>query len=383
MRVLWITQSYRWTFGGIQVYTTNVLKELDRTVDLKILAEASDWLPRLSFSECVWTTGLGRPETEAEFTSNCELLTNTIGSWQPNLIHFGDAGLAVYNLCLDPNTIPTVATVHGNDLSNPWQRSGDGSCPSFQIASGLSICRRIITLSRYCERLCTGKNIPTPVSVIDSGIDKQTFRPLKINRQGMLAMYRIPADVPIILTAGRVISRKGHAVVLEALRRLSKPFHWVIVGESKGEAEVLLTTAHEYGLQDCITFIGGIAQQDLARLYNACDLFVFTPIEIATETGVDGEGFGLVLLEASATGLPVISSNISGCREAVVDGETGILVPAGDPESLAAAIIAVLGDEVLMARMSQAAIKHASRYPTWGTYVSELQQVYESVVQSP
>lgn len=375
LRVLWITQGYRWIHGGVQVYTGNVLRELNQVVDLKIISEKSPWLPELSNADYVWTTGLGRPQSNDEWHRNRELLRQTVVEWEPHVIHYGDAGLAAYNSYMYLRKFPVVATIHGNDLSKPWQKVPGESAVN-RIVSGLSSCRRLITLSEYVKRLCRTAGINTPVSIIRPGTDTEIFKPLNIDRLAVLERYSITGDVPVILTAGRIIPRKGHALVLDALRLLSQPFHWLIVGESKGEAEVIRETALKYGLEEHITIVDGVGQRELASLYNACDLFVFTPIEIASEETLDTEGFGLVLFEASATGLPVISSDISGCREAVVNGETGLLVPAGNPKILAEAIRELLNNKKLREQMTKAGILHIRHLGSWRKYVNELLNIY-------
>jgi phosphatidylinositol alpha-1,6-mannosyltransferase len=201
---------------------------------------------------------------------------------------------------------------------------------------------------------------------------------MQVNRTEIAAQYGLPTDVPIVLTAGRVIPRKGHSTILEALCLLSRPVHWLVVGEDKGEVHVIKERASVLRKTDSVTFVGALPQTELSRLYNACDIFVSMPFEIAHEETVETEGFGLVLYEAAACGRPVITSDVAGCREAVVNKKTGLLVKPGDPQQLALAIESLLSDEISRARMSRAAKAHVHEIGSWHQYVLGLMKLYRT-----
>jgi Glycosyl transferases group 1 len=138
-----------------------------------------------------------------------------------------------------------------------------------------------------------------------------------------------------------MVARKGHRTVLEAHRRLPFPAHWLIVGDGPCREEIQSMT-QDLGLSGQVTFLGRISDGDLLALYNACDIFVLTPEEQRWDRWLDSEGFGLVFHEAGACAKPVVGSNVSGCSEAVRHNMSGILLPPGDPVSLAQALARIL-----------------------------------------
>lgn len=156
----------------------------------------------------------------------------------------------------------------------------------------------------------------------------------------------------LVLTSGRLVVRKGFdtaiAAVLE-LRRRGRRVRLVIAGDGP-EAERLRRSAGESGDAGAIAFVGQPDDPEMAGLLAAADLFVMTPRGI----GPDVEGFGIVYLEANAFGKPVIGSRSGGVPEAVVDGQTGLLVPPNDVNALADAMERLLADRELSARLGEA-----------------------------
>jgi phosphatidyl-myo-inositol dimannoside synthase len=141
-----------------------------------------------------------------------------------------------------------------------------------------------------------------------------------------------------LITVSRIVPNKGIDVVLRALAILDKkniPFHYVIAG-SGPERESLEELALHLGLNDRVEFTGYVPEESKWPLLHAADLFVMpsrvNPME-------QHEGFGIAFLEAAACGIPSIGSNAGGIPDAVIDGETGILVEPDSAEKLADALI--------------------------------------------
>lgn len=158
-------------------------------------------------------------------------------------------------------------------------------------------------------------------------------------------------DVPTIITVGRYAPQKDHATLLRAFAivRRQSPARLVLIGQGplRAELEVL---ADELGIRSDVRFAGW--QPNPFAWLARSDLFVLSSRY---------EGFGNVIVEAMACGLPVVSTDCpSGPREILRDGEAGELVPVGDPEALAAAMLAVLADPDRRARL---AAQSAARAP--------------------
>jgi glycosyltransferase involved in cell wall biosynthesis len=146
-----------------------------------------------------------------------------------------------------------------------------------------------------------------------------------------------------LVTVGRLQAPKDAVTLIRALAALrERPFEALLVGDGPDrpavEEEIRLL-----GLEPAVELAG--ERNDVPELLATADLFVLSS---------HSEGLPLSILEAMAAGLPVVASNVGGVPEAVVDGDTGLLVPPSDPQSLAAAIDRLLGDPALRRRLGQA-----------------------------
>lgn len=185
--------------------------------------------------------------------------------------------------------------------------------------------------------------------IIPSGVDLERFHP---------DLPPLPDPVPelaTILFLGRLDPRKGLSVLLKALPavRRSIDARLVVVG-SGPEAKTARRLVRKLEIEDRVIFAGTASPEDLPRYYAGCDVYC--------SPALGGESLGIVLLEAMACGRPVVASNIPGYDETVRDGVEGLLVPPGDPESIARALIQVLTDRNLSRRLASAGIERAREY---------------------
>jgi phosphatidylinositol alpha-1,6-mannosyltransferase len=157
-----------------------------------------------------------------------------------------------------------------------------------------------------------------------------------------------------ILTVARLVESKAHETVIRALPKILAAFPdatYRIVGTGPREG-ALRAVAAECGVSGNVIFQGGAGEEELAGFYRDCGVFVMTSREIPERGEV--EGFGIVFLEAGASGKPVVGSRSGGIPDSVEDGVTGILVGENDPEGTAAAVIKLFSDHDLADRMGQA-----------------------------
>ena len=168
----------------------------------------------------------------------------------------------------------------------------------------------------------------------------------------------------VVLTVGRLHPRKGQLVTLEALLALPAElrarveYRMVGTASRPGYERLLRVAAAKADFP--VVFLGDVADSTLESVYAAADIFALTSID----HGHSVEGFGLVYLEASAHGLPVIANRVGGVPEAVEDGVTGLLVPPHRPVELTAAFARLLTDGALRARLGAAGPEWARRH-TW------------------
>jgi glycosyltransferase involved in cell wall biosynthesis len=162
-----------------------------------------------------------------------------------------------------------------------------------------------------------------------------------------------------VLSVGAVVPRKGFDVLVAALAALTNlPWRLTIAGDLTRDAKAaasLHTEISHHGLTNRIAVLGAISSEQLATLYDTADLFVLSSYF---------EGYGMAYSEALAHGLPIIGTNAGAIAETVPD-DAGLLVNAGDPAALAAALRRVITDPPLRRQLAEAALVAARYLPTW------------------
>ena len=162
------------------------------------------------------------------------------------------------------------------------------------------------------------------------------------------------AEVPLILTVGRLVQKKGFSDLVDALGILKDrgtPFRAIFVGGGPEKAN-LTAQIEKLGLTQQVTLLGVVSQETLVGIYKEATVFTL-PCRILDDG--DRDGIPNVLMESMATGLPVVTTPISGIPEVVRGGENGLLVPERDPSALASALDLLLRDEGLRLRLGAAA----------------------------
>jgi phosphatidylinositol alpha-1,6-mannosyltransferase len=271
--------------------------------------------------------------------------------------------------------LPYVVYTHGNEILAILGEEGsraDGS-----IAGGfLRGASRVVAVSRFTAGLCEQAGVdPSRIDVVNPGCDLDRFSP---GHADPALRRRLLGDRPhdrVIVTTGNLVARKGHDMVIRALPRVREivpDLTYLIVGDGphRGELETLSTAV---GVRDRVVFAGRAADADLARVYALADVFVMASRERREDRDV--EGFGLVYLEASACGKPIIGGRSGGVPEAVVDGVTGLLVDPSDPGDIARALISVLTDPAYAARLGAGGRARVVREFTWARAADRMHAV--------
>jgi glycosyltransferase involved in cell wall biosynthesis len=210
-------------------------------------------------------------------------------------------------------------------------------------------------------------------SVIPYGIDAPSFA-LRDDEGPHVEELRRHHAPGMILFVGVLRPYKGLEVLLRAMTEVAQA-HLVIVGldPERGRAVGL---AARLGLLGRVSFAGVVSESRLRVLLHACDLLVLPSLDRR-------EAFGIVQLEAMACGKPVVSSDLpTGVRSVNHDGETGLLVPPGNAEALAAAISRLLTDSTLRARLGQTARERVIREFSVERMVKQTTEVYSQLVPS-
>lgn len=180
--------------------------------------------------------------------------------------------------------------------------------------------------------------------VVRCGVDLAVFKPDELAREDA-------SSRPLrIASVGSLQEYKGHDVLIRAvaeLRERGVDVHCEILGGGPLE-DVLLGLTHDLSVSDRVILLGGLARDDVISALGRADVFCLASRRVASGRM---EGVPVAIMEASGMGLPVVSTNLSGVPEVVVDGETGFLVPPEDPVALADALEKLDGDDQLRVRM--------------------------------
>jgi rhamnosyl/mannosyltransferase len=208
--------------------------------------------------------------------------------------------------------------------------------------------------------------------IVPFGIDPEGFA-LRDGEEAEVEQWRASYRDRIVLFVGVLRHYKGVDVFLHALTRLQA--HAVIVGEGP-MAQEWRHLAERLGVADRATFLGKISDAERRILLHACEVLVLPSIDRR-------EAFGIAQLEAMACGKPVVSSDLpTGVRFVNRDGETGLLVPPGNPEALAAAVSRLLTDSTLRMRLGQTARERVIRDFSVERMVKQTIEVYSQLVPS-
>lgn len=239
-----------------------------------------------------------------------------------------------------------VIYTHGEEVS----REEEGAMANLR-GTFLRHCHGIVAVSLFCKSAIVSRYgiDPSIISVVANGVDLDVFN---LGRRDRAALPPSIRGKKIILSASRLVERKGQDRLIQAMPQILEAIpdaHCVIVGEGPLEGQ-LRRVASAAGVDAMVTFLGRVPLEHLAQLYRSVDLFV---LPCHTLGNGDTEGFGLVFLEANACGTPVVAGAAGGTVEAVIDGETGLIVDGASPGEIASAVIRVLNDPALARQLGR------------------------------
>ncbi|CRK51847.1 GDP-mannose-dependent alpha-(1-6)-phosphatidylinositol monomannoside mannosyltransferase [Rhodococcus sp. RD6.2] len=206
---------------------------------------------------------------------------------------------------------------------------------------------------------------------VPPGVDSETFRPDPAARAELRARYGL-GERPTILCLSRLVPRKGQDVLIRALPQIRRAIDGavlVIVGGGPYE-ESLRRLTRSVGVEDHVVFTGGVPSAELAAHHTIADVFAM-PCR-TRGAGLDVEGLGIVYLEASASGVPVIAGASGGAPETVREGETGHVVNGRSVSAVAESVISVLEDRDRAAAMGVAGRAWVAEQWRWDVLAAKL-----------
>lgn len=209
------------------------------------------------------------------------------------------------------------------------------------------------------------------------GVDTQRFRP-GLDTTPLRQRLHLNGQ-PTILTVARLVDWKGHTAVLQALPLVLKAVpnaHYLITGNGPYRSD-LEQMVQALGISQHVTFAGFIPDTELPTVYCAADVFVQASRATGQETAI--EGFGIVYVEASACGLPVVGGRTGGTGEAIADDISGLRVEPHDIEALAAAIIRLLQDRAYAQQLGAQGRARAVAEFDWSIQTARLRTFLQEV----
>jgi glycosyltransferase involved in cell wall biosynthesis len=231
-----------------------------------------------------------------------------------------------------------------------------------------ALAARVIVISTFVARRFPPALGPK-IRVVHNGVDLSRFAPRPAPAKLRRALG-VPDEAPVVVSVGRFVAFKGYAHLLDAaalVERMRPGVHWLLVGDGELRAGLEAQTRC-LGLEAQVHFTGW--RDDVPDLLALGDLFVLPSLE---------EHFGRVLIEAMAMAKPVVATDAGGVPEIVVDGGTGVLVPPADPPVLAAAVLTLLDDPALAARLGAAGRRRAESTFSLASHVAAVERVYREV----
>ncbi|MFH9422762.1 glycosyltransferase family 4 protein [Streptomyces sp. NPDC017529] len=242
-----------------------------------------------------------------------------------------------------------VATTHGHEAG--WAQLPASRQLLRRIGEGTDT---ITYLGEYTRSRIAAALTPAAagrMTQLPPGVDEKTFHP---GSGGDEVRARLGlAERPVVVCVSRLVPRKGQDTLIEAMPRILADVPdavLLVVGGGPYEKQ-LHALAVEKGVADSVRFTGAVPWEELPAHYGAGDVFAM-PCR-TRRGGLDVEGLGIVYLEASATGLPVVAGDSGGAPDAVLDGETGYVVPGGSPTVAAERVVALLKDPAARRRMGE------------------------------
>lgn len=267
-------------------------------------------------------------------------------------------------------SIPVVSVLHGQSDVPHKERFSSLKAAIVRRAS-----RKVVFVSERLEddlrpRLGLAAE---QCAVIPNGVDTEVFRPGR--DRSLRAELHLPDDAALLGAIGNVRQPKAYDVLLRAARTLidrSQRFHLIVAGDCANDlGRQLQQLSTELGVERHVTFLG--LRADVARILNNLDVFVLSS---------NTEGFSIACIEAMACGIPVVATR-SGGPEQILAGEAGLLVPTGDPDSLALALKRVICSKDLAATLTARAIKRVHEQYSLSTMLSRYEALLERVVRDP
>ena len=266
---------------------------------------------------------------------------------------------------------PVVISLHGSDMyvAERLMPARVAARAAFRKAAYVTACsadlaRRAIALGADADRM----------AVIPYGVDAERFQPNQAARSRLRAELGIPAGAALVAAAGRLVRKKGFEHLIDAIPSVCAPIVVAIAGEGSLREE-LRTRAASLGIAERVRFLGDRSQDAVAALFAAADVVVAPSVR--DESG-NVDGLPNVVMEALASGTPLITTTAGGIAAVVEHEATALIVPEKDAAAIARELDRALSDAALRQRLGSAARKLAQSRFGWDQTAAAFEAAYDS-----
>lgn len=349
-RILLVTNDFPPRPGGIQSYLQELVTHLAGSHEVTVYAPRWKGCERYDaaadYQVVRHPTSLMLPSPGVR-----QRMVDLIRSQHSDVVWFGAAApLALLSSAAKAaGAAVTAASTHGHEVG--WSMLPVARSALRQIGESTDV---ITYVSRYTRgRFAAAFGPRAALEHLPSGVDTGRFRPDPAAREELRHRYGL-GERPTIVCVSRLVPRKGQDMLIEALPAIRERVDGaalVIVGGGPS-AEPLRALASRVGVDEHVVFTGGVPWEELPAHHAMGDVFAM-PCR-TRGAGLDVEGLGIVFLEASACGVPVVAGNSGGAPETVRDGETGLVVDGRSVPAITDAIVQILSDPVRAAAMGEA-----------------------------
>jgi alpha-maltose-1-phosphate synthase len=377
VRVALLTREYPpEVYGGAGVHVEYLARELRGLVDLTVHCQGADRPGAVAHRS--WHLLEGANSALGVLSTDLSMAAS-VGPADVVHSHTWYANLAGHLTGL-LHGIPHVMTVHSLEPLRPWkaEQLGGGyalSCWCERVAAESAAAIVAVSAGMRADVLATYPAVPADrVHVIRNGIDTSEYAP--DDRTTALDSHGIAADRPCVVFVGRITRQKGLPVLLHAAERLDPAVQLVLcAGQADTpelQAEVTGLVEHLRATRTGVIWISRmLPRADVIQILSHATVFACPSLY---------EPLGIVNLEAMACGAAVVASRVGGIPEVVDDGQTGLLVPPGDPAALADAIGSLIAEPARARLMGQRGRARVAAEFSWGAIAAQTAALYRDLV---
>lgn len=369
-RLLLVTNDFPPRRGGIQSYLEELVGQLVSNGSHTLTVYAPKWKGSDDFDRAAAYEVVRHPGTlMLPVPSVATRMRRLIKRHDIETIWFGAAApLALMApLARDAGVGRVIASTHGHEVG--WSMLPVARTALRRIGNGTDV---VTYVSQYTRgRFASAFGADAALEHVPPGVDIDRFVPDEVARAELRARYRL-GERPVVVCLSRLVPRKGQDMLIRALpsiRQRVRGAALVIVGGGPYRT-TLRRLAHSFGVADHVVFTDGVPGDELPGHHAMADVFAM-PCR-TRGAGMDVEGFGIVYLEASATGVPVVAGRSGGAPETVLDGETGLVVDGWDVGAIASSVSDLLADPDRAARMGAAGRRWVVDNWQWRTQAERL-----------